>query len=97
MGHVVGQKLWQLAAAHQVLCITHLPQLAGFGDAHFRVEKQVRGRRTVTSAATLPAAARLVELAEMLGGDSAANRQSAAELLELVAVSKQGTKARKPR
>ena len=97
VGHVVGQKLWQLAAAHQVLCITHLPQLAGFGDAHFRVEKQVRGRRTVTSAATLPAAARLVELAEMLGGDSAANRQSAAELLELVAVSKQGTKARKPR
>ena len=80
-----------------MLCITHLPQLAGFGDAHFRVEKQVRGRRTVTSAATLPAEARLVELAEMLGGDSAANRQSAAELLELVAASKQGTKARKPR
>ena len=97
VGHVVGQKLWQLATAHQVLCITHLPQLAGFGDAHFRVEKQVRGRRTVTSAATLPAEARLVELAEMLGGDSAANRQSAAELLELVAASKQGTKARKPR
>ncbi|HHH40842.1 MAG TPA: DNA repair protein RecN, partial [Chloroflexi bacterium] len=55
VGAIVGQKLWQLTlpsaqgtAGHQVLCVTHLPQLAGFGDRHLKVEKVVREGRTVT-------------------------------------------------
>ena len=44
VGAIVGRKLWKLSAAHQVLCITHLPQLAGFGDAHFKVEKAINGQ-----------------------------------------------------
>ena len=45
VGTVVGQKLWQLGRQHQVLCVTHLPQLAAFGDQHLRVRKQVREGR----------------------------------------------------
>jgi DNA repair protein RecN (Recombination protein N) len=48
IGTIVGQKLWNLARAHQVLCITHLPQLAAFGDQHFQVQKLVSGERTTT-------------------------------------------------
>ncbi len=48
VGTVVGRKLWALARNHQVLCITHLPQLAGFGDQHFKVEKVIAGDRTLT-------------------------------------------------
>ncbi len=48
VGAVVGQKLWALGQAHQVMCITHLPQLAAFGDRHFKVEKVVRSGRTIT-------------------------------------------------
>ncbi len=44
VGSTVGQKLWGLSQHHQVLCITHLPQLAGYGDAHFKVEKTSRRR-----------------------------------------------------
>ncbi len=43
VGTIVGQKLWSLGGSHQVLCITHLPQLAGFGDQHFKVEKAFQG------------------------------------------------------
>src|SRR3990170_127103 len=43
-----GRKLWGLSGAHQVMCITHLPQLAGYGDQHFKVEKEAQGQRTVT-------------------------------------------------
>jgi len=81
VGAVVGQKLWALARAHQVLCITHLPQLAAFGDSHFRVEKVVRGGRTITHVQALAEQERIVEMAVMLGGNNDPNRQSAAELL----------------
>ncbi len=81
VGAVVGAKLRRLARTHQVLCITHLPQLAAFGDLHFRVEKVQRGGRTFTTVGPLTDDERLAELASMLGGASEANRRSAAELL----------------
>jgi DNA repair protein RecN (Recombination protein N) len=82
VGAVVGEKLWRLARNHQVLCITHLPQLAAFGDQHFRVEKLQRAGRTFTTVGPLSEDDRLAELANMLGGAGEANRRSAAELLD---------------
>jgi DNA repair protein RecN (Recombination protein N) len=81
VGGVVGEKLWRLARNHQVLCITHLPQLAAYGDQHFRVEKVQRGGRTFTTVGPLTPEERLTELAQMLGGNGDANRQNAANLV----------------
>src|SRR5512140_951940 len=67
VGGVVGQKLWQLGRVHQVLCITHLPQLAAFGDQHFQVQKLVENGRTTTLVKKLTGDERLLELAQMLG------------------------------
>ena len=61
--------------------MTHLPQLAAFGDQHLRVGKQVSNGRTVTEVEALDDAARLEELAQMLGADSQANRDAARETL----------------
>jgi DNA repair protein RecN (Recombination protein N) len=72
-GGVVGRKLWGLTGEHQVLCVTHLPQLACYGDVHFHVHKEVIGGRTVT---------RLEELAAMVGSATEATRRSAREMLE---------------
>ena len=80
---VVGEKLWQLARQHQVFVVTHLPQLAAFGDQHFRVGKQVKDGRTLTQVDALEDAARLDELAQMLGNLSEANRAAAQEALAL--------------
>ncbi len=66
---VVGQKLQQLAQHSQIICITHLPQIACFAGTHFKVEKKVVGERTVTVVHRLSAEERLQELARMLGGD----------------------------
>jgi DNA repair protein RecN (Recombination protein N) len=88
VGAVVGRKLWGLANAHQVLCITHLPQLAGFGDAHFRVVKRVDGDRTTTGVTPLDSESRIEEITQMLGTEGAATRQSAIELLEMVSTEK---------
>jgi DNA repair protein RecN (Recombination protein N) len=81
VGTVVGEKLWQLGRRHQVLCVTHLPQLAAFGDEHWRVRKLVQDGRTLTEVERLHAPARLDELALMLGGVSEANRRAAQEAL----------------
>jgi DNA repair protein RecN (Recombination protein N) len=81
VGGIVGQKLWDLARGHQVLCITHLPQLAAFGDQHFRVEKQVADGRTTTVVHPLDRERRISELAQMLGGETDPNRESALALL----------------
>lgn len=89
VGAIVGRKLWGLAASHQVLCITHLPQLAGFGDQHFKVEKQVAGERTVTLVRALGEAERALELAQMLGGAGEKTRESAEEILALVRAEKE--------
>lgn len=81
VGAVVGRKLRALTAGHQVLCITHLPQLAAYGARHYKVDKQVRGGRTETIVRELAEADRVQELASMLGGDSAPNLESAQALL----------------
>ena len=81
VGFVVGEKLWQLARDHQVLCVTHLPQLAAFGDQHFRVEKQVQNGRTQTVVKILENDARRQELAQMLGATSETHLTTAEETL----------------
>ncbi len=82
VGTVVGHKLWRLARAHQVLCITHLPQLAAFGQQHFQVQKQVEQGRTLTHVAQVNDESRLQELAQMLGEVSVGTLKSAQELLQ---------------
>src|SRR5262249_53996965 len=54
-GQVVGEKLWRLSASHQVVVITHLPQIAAYGDTHFRIAKQERDRRVVSTVESLDA------------------------------------------
>lgn len=85
VGTVVGRKLWGLSNAHQVLCITHLPQLAGFGDAHFKVAKRITGDRTTTDVQPLDSETRIDEITQMLGTEGKASRESAVELLKMVA------------
>jgi DNA repair protein RecN (Recombination protein N) len=85
VGTVVGRKLSALSRQHQVLCVTHLPQLAAFGQQHYRVQKSVKGGRTLTQVEVLKGEKRLLELAQMLGGVSEGTRQSARELLQLAA------------
>jgi DNA repair protein RecN (Recombination protein N) len=82
VGAVVGEKLRGLARAHQVLCVTHLPQLAAYADQHYRVEKNASRGRTTTNVRAVSGEERVAELALMLGGDSESNRRSAAELLD---------------
>ncbi|MHB8104006.1 MAG: DNA repair protein RecN [Dehalococcoidales bacterium] len=67
-GEVVGRKLWKLAQHHQVICVTHLPQIAAFADAQYRVSKQTARDRTVSTIESLQGEAREKELAMMLGG-----------------------------
>jgi DNA repair protein RecN (Recombination protein N) len=66
----VGRSLWALARRHQVLCVTHLPQIAAHADAQYRITKREREGRTVTEIERLDREGRIVELAQMLGGDA---------------------------
>ncbi len=84
VGGIVGEKLRSLSGQHQVLCITHLPQLAAYGKQHYHVEKQIQDGRTVTLVRSLEGEDRLVELAQMLGNLSAGTMQSARELVDSV-------------
>ena len=79
----VGERLAELAGRHQVLCITHLPQIAAFADAHFRVEKRERGGRAVARIDRVEGAERIEEIARMASGEKVgkATRQFARELL----------------
>jgi len=67
-GEVIGQKLWKLSLHHQVICVTHLPQIAAFADAQYRVSKQTTGDRTASHIETLDKEMRFKELAAMIGG-----------------------------
>jgi DNA repair protein RecN (Recombination protein N) len=80
----VGRSLWSLARRHQVLCVTHLPQIAAHADAQYRITKRERDGRTVTEIEHLDREGRIVELAQMLGGETggAATLASARELLD---------------
>lgn len=84
VGSVVGEKLWRLARRHQVLCVTHLPQLAAYGDQHFKVEKIVNAGRTTTQVIQLDGQPRVDELANMMGEISEGTLRSANEILESV-------------
>ena len=81
---VVGRKLQQLGRTFQVLCITHLPQMAAHAAVHFHISKQIRGGRTLTAVARLDEAARIDELARMLGGAAVSERvrETAREMLD---------------
>jgi DNA repair protein RecN (Recombination protein N) len=80
----VGRSLWELARSHQVLCVTHLGQIAAYADAQFRIEKHQRDGRTVTEVHRLGDGERVGELAQMLAGaeGGAGARAGAEELLE---------------
>ncbi len=67
-GEVIGKKLWNLGRHHQVICVTHLPQIAAFADAQYRVSKQTAGERTVSTIESIQGEARFKELAVMIAG-----------------------------
>jgi DNA repair protein RecN (Recombination protein N) len=83
-GEVIGKKLRSLARTHQVICVTHLPQIAAFADAHYSVSKKTTGGRTVSSIVALTGEERCKELAAMLGGPqyTASTLTAARELIE---------------
>ena len=83
-GHVVGEKLWGISDRHQVICITHLAQVASFGDAHYAIAKSFSADRTHTSILLLNDEQRIEELAAMLDGVPVSDhsRHSAQEMIE---------------
>jgi DNA repair protein RecN (Recombination protein N) len=84
VGMTVGEKLWNLARGHQVMCITHLSQLAAFGEQHYKVIKLAADGRTITDVVPLAGRERHEELAQMLGPVSEGTLHSVAEILQLV-------------
>jgi len=84
IGAVVGEKLYRLTPEHQVICITHLPQLAGFGQQHFQVLKGMADGRTSIRVQEINGEERVKELATMLGGPSEKNLESARELMDYI-------------
>lgn len=80
--NAVGEKMRQIARNRQVLCITHLPQVAAPASAHYVASKQVKAGRTISEIALLDADERVTELARMLGGQSEAARKHAEALLK---------------
>ncbi|MFH1169382.1 MAG: DNA repair protein RecN [Chloroflexota bacterium] len=83
-GEVIGRKLWALARRRQVICVTHLPQIAAFADAHFSVHKESPGERTLSLLESLDGSSRLEELAVMLAGPQYGRtaRENARELIQ---------------
>lgn len=82
-GEIIGKKLSTLARNHQVVCVTHLPQIAAFADTHFSVHKEIAGTRTLSRLEHLDGGACITELAIMLAGAqyTEASLNSARELL----------------
>ena len=96
VGGVLGRKLWDLSKSHQVLCVTHLPQIACYADHHVKVAKLASRDRTVTSVEVLDGAARVTELSQMLGSESGATRASVVEMLRQTGSWKESTMERLP-
>jgi DNA repair protein RecN (Recombination protein N) len=94
VAEVVGQKLQQLGDRFQVICITHLPQIASRASTHYHLEKSVRGRRTVTAVQRLDSAGRIDEISRMIGGRTVTEpvRASARQMLGIEAKGKQKAK-----
>ena len=84
IAHIVGQKLKALAQHHQIICITHLPQIASLADRHFAVEKRVVKGRSETQVKELTFEDRVLEVGKLIGGErvTPTNLQSAREMLE---------------
>ena len=83
VAEVVGRKLRQLGDRFQVLCITHLPQIASRASTHYHIEKSIRGRRTVTTVQRLDSGGRIEEISRMIGGSGITEpiRASARQML----------------
>ncbi|MBE3067467.1 MAG: DNA repair protein RecN [Chloroflexi bacterium] len=92
VGGTIGEKLWHLGRAHQVFVITHLPQLAVFGDQHFQVQKVIEQNRTLTKVAKLTGESRTLELAQMLGAVTEGTLSSAHDILQSAQTFKTGKK-----
>jgi len=82
LGGVVAERLAELSRRYQIICITHLPQVAAQAAHHIRVEKQVKGERTIASARILEGHERVAEIARMLGGEGKLREELAEELLD---------------
>ncbi len=81
-GQVVGEKLWQLTKNHQIICVTHLPQIAAFADTHYNVNKQILDNRTMTIVNELRPEQRVREVAHIMGGNvTEFSMKSAEEML----------------
>ena len=80
----VGKSIQNLASTHQIICITHLPQIASFGNAHYRVEKYVENSRTFTRVSPLDSENRIREIASLMGGKTLSEEilQSARQLIQ---------------
>jgi DNA repair protein RecN (Recombination protein N) len=88
----VGETLWSLTKNHQVIVITHLPQIAAFGDLHFQIAKIEQNGRVVSAINALDDSARRLELAAMLDGTpvTQSSLESANEMLERASAAKLG-------
>lgn len=82
LGSVVAASMKQLSDRYQIICITHLPQVAAVGNQHILIKKDVRGGRTLTEAKVLSGDERKAELARMLGGKGILREKLAIELLD---------------
>ncbi len=90
MGTILGEKLRAIARRHQVLCITHLPQIAAYADRHISIKKIVRDGESYTTVSTLSGQSRLAELAEMMAGKNI-TPTSLAQAEELLALATRRT------
>jgi DNA repair protein RecN (Recombination protein N) len=95
---VVGARLQRLGERFQVLCITHLPQIAAYGSSHFQIAKSVKAGRTSTAVTRVDGGERIAEIARMIGGAdvSATVLASAREMLQAKAKANTGRKAKPP-
>ncbi|MGR3218651.1 MAG: DNA repair protein RecN [Candidatus Anammoxibacter sp.] len=84
MGKVIGEKLKTVSLHHQIICITHLPQIAGYANRHLKVSKIVKDNRTITKIDTLAEKDRLEEIAEMIRGNEKTDvtRKQAKEMID---------------
>ncbi|MBR0596379.1 DNA repair protein RecN [Sinanaerobacter chloroacetimidivorans] len=82
---IVGKKLLEISKSHQIICISHLPQIAAFGDHHYKIQKEVVGDATVTNVIPLSQEEKIQEIARLLGGINITDTtiKSAEELIRL--------------
>ena len=84
MGRTIGEKLRHVSQSHQIICITHLPQIASYADQHLKVDKTTKSNRTIVTIETLSPNTRLEEVAEMIRGTEKTDvtREQAKEMID---------------